>query len=373
MAAEPEIIAAAQKFKRALLRDNDAAMRELGGAYAEAWRRLKAQLDAVTALINEAEAMGKVPTLRPVGTSIPLSPEEYTINWLARQARYRELMYQIELEMLQLSKQGAAMVGRQQAAALDAGREHATALLQKSLGPAPAESGVVWLWNRVPDSAMRSLVGFLADGSPLDYKFAGLAVDTVAGIKRTFAAGLAQGWNPRKIARTIQREFNGALANALTTCRTETMRAYRTASHETYRANDDVVKGWIWSCAHQARTCAACWGMDGTFHKLTERLVDHPNGRCVATPVTTTWAEILGKPTTAKETGVSRKGWNPEDKFKELPEEDQRRILGKRRYELWAEGKIGLRDLPVKERSKVWGDHYRPKTVREIEAELTRE
>ena len=365
--ATPRIVKAAQRFKRALLAQNDRALADMARAYTETWKRLKPQLDQVTRLIREAEIAGKKPVVRVPGVGAALGKQEYSINWLARQARYQELMYQAEVEVMRYSRQAAVIVGRQQEAGLNAGRDHALGLMETSLGPPPAEASYLrWTWNRIPEGALQNLVGFLADGSPLESKFAQLAPATAQAIKDTFAAGLAEGWNPRKIARTIQREYHGALANTLVTCRTEVMRAYRTAAQETYRANEDVVSGWIWSCARQKRTCAACWGQDGTFHPLTESLVEHPAGRCVACPQTKTWAEITGRPTIAGEPRV--KPWDPEEHFRKLSEADQKHVLGPGRYQLWKDGKITLRDIPVRERSKIWGDHFRPKTLKELAA-----
>lgn len=210
-------------------------------------------------------------------------------------------------------------------------------------------------------------MGFLSDGSPLAYKFAGLPAEVVTGVKQTLEAGFAAGWNPKKVAREVQRTFGGALTNAKVTCRTEYMRAYRTASHETYRANSDVCTGWIWMCARQARTCAACWAMDGTEHPLSERMTDHPGGRCAQIPMTKSWAEITGRDVPGV-TETSAKGWDPEPAFRQMSVSDQFKVLGPRRYALWKDGKIGLRDMATLQRSTVWGNHYRPTAVKELVA-----
>lgn len=350
MAGQSEIVKAALRFRRELVLGNDKALRQMTGAYGESWRRLKAQLDQVTALIREAEALGKEPTLRPPGSGIRLKPDQYSINWLSRQARYQQLMYQAEVELQRYTRQAAAMVGLQQEFGLNSGRETARRLLELS-----GEDGLIRrTWNEVPRLPLLNLVGVLQDGSPLSYKFEGLAQATVQAIKDTFAAGLAQGWNPRKIARTIRREYHGALSNTLTVCRTETLRAYRTATQATYRANSDIVDGWIWLAAKQVRTCAACWGMDGTLHPLSEEFVDHPNGRCTQIP--------------HLRSGGAQP-WDAEEKFRRLSEADQLRVLGPKKFEAWKAGELTLRDIPVRERSKAWGDHWRIRTLKELEAE----
>lgn len=364
------IRAAAEKYRKEIHALDNSALVELDRSYRAIAARLQTQLDALTKQIQAAQAQGKQAVLRVAGSGAKLKPNEFSANWLFRQKRYRELLDQTEAEIARYARMAVQTTREQQERALQLGLDHAKGLTTAAVGKVPA--GVAWTFNRVPFDAVQNIIGVLRDGSPLEYKFIGLGAETAQAVKDALITGIATGRNPRVIAREVNKATDGALLNALTTCRTETMRAYRTAAHETYKANDDVVNGWVWSCAHQAHTCAACWGMDGTFHPLSEELVDHPNGKCSMRPMSKTWSEILGKPTTAKETSTSPKGWDPEKAFRQLSEKDQRQVLGKRRFELWQEGKITLRDLPVKERSKVWGDHYRVKTLRELGLAQTR-
>jgi len=345
---------------------DDAALTEMSRVYGEAWRRLDARLRAVTKQIEaEAARVG----LDEVKVKHP--------NWLYRHARYRELMNQLDEDMVSFSRTAAAMVGDQQRRGWEMGEAHAQQLARLSLGDPGAGSlvtGYGLSWNRVPREAVESLVGFLADGSPLSYKFAGLPREVADQIKQVFAAGLAQGWNPRKIAATIKREFAGGLDNALTVCRTETMRAYRTAAMESYRANDDIVEGWIWMSAHGPRTCAACWAMDGTFHPLSEEFNDHVRGRCTMVPRTKTWAELGGGDATGV-TETRAEPWDPESEFRKLSVKQQMRVLGPQKYRLWRDGKIGLRDMARVAPSKVWGDSVRRTAIADLvkEAKITRE
>ncbi len=278
----PEIVKAAQRLKAGLLAHNDKALREMSRAYGQTWLQLKPKLDAVTKLIGQAEAVGKEAVARMPGSGVPLTSEQYSINWLARQERYRELMHQAEIGIIEYGKQSAVVVEREQAWGLARGKDDGQKLLELSMGPRPASVGSLSAaWNRIPDATLKNMVGFLADGSPLEYKFRALAPAVSEEIKGTIASGLAQGWNPRKIASAIERAHRGAFENTLVTCRTEVMRSYRLASQETYKANSDICKGWKWLSARNDRTCAGCWSMDGTVHALEEVLSDHPSGRCL--------------------------------------------------------------------------------------------
>lgn len=341
----------------------------MAAGYAQTWKRLKGNLNAITKQIEEAEAAGKIAIARVPGSGVALEANEYSISWLGRQRRYRQLLAQTEREMELLARRTTAMTEAHQAMMRDMGIQHSTGMLDVSMGPAPAAlkaRGLGVTWNSIPTEALENLVGVLSDGSPLDYKFAGLPKKVANGIRDEFAAGFAQGVGPRQIAANIERMFGDALSNALVTVRTEGLRAYRTAAHENYRANDDVVKGWIWTCAHNSRTCAACWGMDGSFHELTEELIDHPSGRCSPVPVTKSWAELFPATDLGDYTETAAKPWNPDDNFKRLAERDQKTVLGRARYRAYSEGKLELTDIPKRVDSPIWGDHYRVKTLSEL-------
>lgn len=348
-----DILKAADKFKRALLKENDAALKDMSRVYMRAWNALKKNLDNVIAKIAEAKANGD-----------PISPA-----WLFQQQRYIELMYQSEQEILKFTRYAAAMVGRQQERALNLGEQHSKQLVLQSLGPIPEDArrvGFQVTWNRVPKAAVQNLVGFLRDGSPLSYKFRDMPAQVSQGIRDTMTIGLATGQNPRRIARMVKQAYGDALVNSLNTCRTETLRAYRTASHESYRANSDIVKGWLWSAGHSTRTCAACWAKDGSYHNLDEELYDHNCGRCVAIPVTKSWSELVPG---AKVKETSAQPWDPEEHFRKLSDKEQLQVLGPARLKLWKAGKIKLTDLAQRRVSAVWGDSYQPKSIKQLLAE----
>jgi len=315
-----DILKSAERFKRSLLKGNDKAIRRLQRVYGASYKRLNSDLAAVTKLINEAQAAGKHAVARAVGSNVALASDEFTIDWLMRQARYNELLRQIEREVSTFSKQAIAETLAEQRRGVEAGQTSASELLKESLGPVPRRfvGKIAVIWNRAPSEALKNLVGFLADGSPLDYKFAGMPKAVADGVRDTIASGFEAGWNPRKIAREVRRTYDGGLQNGLVTCRTEAMRAYRTASHETYAANSDVCSGWIRLAAMNGRTCMACMAQNGTFHTLDEVLTDHPTGRCCAVPSTRSWAEILGDDRLKDIPNTSAQPFDATERFKTL-------------------------------------------------------
>ena len=329
--SQSAILAQMERFRRKLYAHDAQALNAMQKAYSGALRELLPKYELLTAQALEA------------------GPDA-TWGLLWRRQRTADLIAQISGILRQLGADSGEITRGSKRAVMDMALTQAKAMTAKAIGG--DEALVSATFNRVPDEALRNVVGLLADGTPLDYKFQAMAADTVAGVKQTIISGVTQGHNPRTIAAALKRHYAGQLVNALTVCRTETIRAYRTASMESYRANDNIVKGWIWSAGHSPRTCAACWAMDGTYHGLDEELNDHPNGRCAMIPVTKTWKEVLGYDVP----GASEpaKPYHPGANFEKLSETQQRQVLGKARYELYQNG-TDLREFGAIRGGDVWG------------------
>jgi SPP1 gp7 family putative phage head morphogenesis protein len=338
--SKEEVIQAAMKSRRELVRANDEVNRELARLYTQAYKAVRERLNNVTALIRDARAEG-----------LDVSPA-----WLIAQSRYIELMDAIRRELTYFSWYANIVIPRQKDAAIELALSHTEELTRLQM-PGLAT------WSRPAFEATEKLVNQLADGSPLSYKFADLPDWVATGIKDKLVEGMLAGDGPRKMARDVKAAYGDGLTNTLLTCRTEVMRAYRTAASECYQANKPVMRGWVWVSAQDSITCSACWSMDGTFHKITEVMSSHPACRCICVPVTKNWQSlgIQGVDETAAEPG-----WDSTAKFDKLPEDVKLRLLGPTKLRLYQEGKIGIRDLGVRERSRVWGDTYRPVTIKEL-------
>lgn len=189
-----------------------------------------------------------------------------------------------------------------------------------------------------------------------------LADEATKAIKAQLVKGIAVGENPRRAAslayRGIEDQWNGGLARARTIARTEMIDAHRAASQATEQANTDVLEGWEW-VAHLGddRTCRACLGMHGTVHPLDQfGPAGHPNCRCARVPKTKSW-EALGFPGMRE---PSTKTPDADAWFKGLPEEEQRRILTNRGYELWKQGKYPRSNWASRKENDGWRDSYQP-------------
>lgn len=212
------------------------------------------------------------------------------------------------------------------------------------------------------------MVGLTQTDSPLHKLLAGISGEGAQVAEDALVQGMAMGKNPRAVAPLLRQALGTTLTRALRITRTETLRAYREATRQSYQANGDVLEGWIWHAALDTRTCAACWTMHGTIHKLDEILDDHPNGRCAMQPLTKTWADI-GEAIGVDLTGIEETRVTPElgvDVFVRLAAEEQIKILGPAKFAAWENGEFDLQDLIGRRQDPIWGGMRYEKSLKEI-------
>lgn len=253
-----ELEETAHGFRSALLAQERAAASEMVRAYGASWRRVRGELDGVQAAIRAAQEAGADPTAL-----------------FHQQRRWQSLERQIEAELRQFAALAGDLTEAGQLQAVRSAIANSAALIEL----AEQVAGLPLVLDRLPYEAVQEFVGFASNGSPLRTLFDSLGTEVSTGVRDALSSAIATGMNPRETARLIRNAYSVGLRRALVIARTEQVRAYREATHQTYLRNADVLEGWIWLSAANRRTCAACWAMHGTFHKLTERLDGHP--QCV--------------------------------------------------------------------------------------------
>jgi|GEM_PF-2177501 len=337
-----------KQFRRELLDGNTDAVNKLADAYGKTWAKLKTDLDNITAKYWAARNAG----------------EEISPSWLFQQERYAALMRQCETELRRLAQLSSGTTADEQLRAIGLASEYSYQLTLTALGNAPP--GLSVNWHRLPKETMINMVGKLSDGSPLAELMQRYGDEASKGISDALTVGIATGQNPRRIAALCRAAFGKGLDNILAICRTETLRSYRTTSLESYRANSHVVDGWIWHSALGKYTCAACWSKHGSFHTLDEELNDHVCGRCARIPKTKSWQELFPNVDLSgiKETSVNIV--SGADEFGWLPDETQRFILGKTKYEAYKAGILDIRDIAGIQKSEVWGNAVRIRNLDEL-------
>jgi SPP1 gp7 family putative phage head morphogenesis protein len=326
----PDVYATALQFRAHLLRRERAAASEMVRYYGAAYQRVQGQIAAL--LASAARARG-----------------EFSPSWAYREGRLEALRAQILDEMRVFVAYAEGSVTGQMSRATQDGQSHALALIRDALGEDLASVGLTFA--RVPTDAVQTLVGSLQDGSPLRDIFRRLGPEAADAAQSALVSGLATGRHPRGIARDVRRAMGVGLDRALTISRTETMRAYRESSRQTYAANGDVVPRWRWLCAKSPRTCAVCLAMDGEEFDTDVMMGTHPNCRCVMVPVTKSFAELGVE-------GVPEPGHRPENGQGWFDRQDaatQRGILGPAKYEALRAGRIDLADLVSYRDDPRWG------------------
>jgi hypothetical protein len=237
---------------------------------------------------------------------------------------------------------------------------------------ATVPKGVQWTFGQPSVKAIENLVGATQKGSPLADLFNGFGQEAATEASNALVTGVTLGWNPRRIAPIVADKLDISRARSLTISRTESLRAYRGAAWETYRANDDVVSMWVWVASMSTRTCIACILMNGTKHSLDEELNDHPCGRCSPAPLTKDWSSILGPlgidTSDLEDTRLSIQ--SGEEWFMAQDESVQRQIFGNNAaYDLWANNDhISLQDFVHIDHDPDWGSSIQVRSASKVKA-----
>lgn len=333
-----EVYEIADRFRRDLLQRERAAASRMVHEYGAIWKQINGRIRELSREYYSGE--GKNAHV-----------------WLNEFDRLRILRSQVEGEITRFAQHASAEIKGQQWEAVSAAGVHTEQMVTGQLPP-----NVNIGFYRLPREALTDLVGFLSDGSPLADLLGELGPEAGKAVADKLVQGLALGLHPRQVALECRQAMGLGLTRALRIARTETLRAYREATHRTYGANSDIIGGWIWRSARNERTCAMCWAMDGTEHGLDERLDDHINGRCFQVPKTKTWKDlgfdIEETRYRTRSTGV--------EAFEKLDDVKKLRILGLAKFTAYQDGLIKLDDLIGRRYSRRWGTMRYEKSLAEV-------
>ncbi|HEX2615081.1 MAG TPA: phage minor head protein, partial [Nitrososphaera sp.] len=266
------------KYRRDLATHQYQAEQELIRAYHAILAQIQPKLDRLYAEIQQKIDQG----------------EEIPASWLYESNRLNALKQYIQTQFNHYGELAGMITARVQAQAVALGTTAGHELLQ-----ATVPVGYSWSFGLPSHAAIRDLIGATQAGSPLADLFRGFGVEAANRAGEALITGLALGYNPLKVAPLVEQALHIPQNRARVICRSEQLRAYRSANLETFKANDDVCDGWIWISALTRNTCAACIAMHGTFHRLSEEMPAHPNcfpaGTLVSGPSvvgsTTRWYE----------------------------------------------------------------------------------
>lgn len=315
--SDSALLTLAQQYAAAAEARDTAALVRLVRAYQRMYSRLAMQIEML------AEQVGN---------------GAMTTGQLARLTRFKSLMSQIETELSNYS----VVVTNELSDSAEAALTRALSDSRNLINTAAREAGITAGFNSLPKQTVIRLLGFLQDGSPLMQRLATLAPYHAEAMRELFIDGVGLGWNPRKIAAALRKQFGVSLTDALRMTRTAQVYSYREATRANYVASEIVV-GWQWMAnLSSPRTCMACISLSGRVFPTKAGLNDHYNGRCTMLPV------IRNRdPFISESEGV--------DYFNGLPESEQAKRMGPKFYEQYKAGKFTLKDMPREVDDDVYG------------------
>ncbi len=325
---DPTIIDVIRRTREQLIAREAETVRTLVEWWGEVARALDAEIQA---LAFEAQAEGTL-----------------TQAQLFQLRRYQLLLDQARGEIDRYTARAAALIDAQRRAAVVLGVGGAEDAIRTLLTDA---GRLDVLFSTLPVNAVETLVGMLAQGSPLRELLASTWPDAVDGLTRALLRGLGLGRNPRVVARLIVEGFDLGLNRALVIARTEMLRAYREGTRRQYEESG-VVSGYLRLATHDGRVCLGCLLAEGMVFETREAFDEHPNGRCTLVPV------VRGVPPPQ---WLAGEAW-----LRAQSPERQEEILGRTRYEMWRSGRAELSDFLKHTHNAEWGGAFVPRPLKEL-------
>lgn len=343
MAVNDRTLNLLDNYRVAIAALTDQTAQELAGAWVTAWDNVAGDLEQAALDITTASAGGRVTTAQ-----------------LARHARLAEALDLIAAELEGVAARSGVIITTAVPRAVDLGGLAAADLLRSQLPP--GESGLVTGWDRVDPRSVEAIVNRTAQR--ITASTLPLSTDGQAAIRHYLVRGIAVGDNPRAVARRMVRGtqtlFEGGYARAERIARTEMMDAHRAANQATNLANSDITDGWEWVATLGRRTCSACWSMHGQrFPATTPGPQGHPNCRCTAVPALKSWEDLnfpdLVEPPSLLPDNATA--------FASLTPEEQRAILGPKRFTAWTEGNYPMERWATLKDNPDWRPSWVPTTA----------
>jgi len=318
---------------------------QIGEAYRRAVRDILDELDALERRLAEREEAG-----------LPLADAA-----LGMRDRLETLITQLERRLAEISPDAVQIVTDGQQTALNFVNAETERLVLAATGDKARAASVIGTFDRLPEETIREFLGFSSDGSPLAVLFDSIAQDTPSALRFALSSGLAQGRNPRAVARDMVVLADLPRRRAETIARTEMIRASREGQRLMYESNP-VVVSYRRVATQDARVCVGCLALSGTMHKTSEILPSHPNCRCVMVPVTPSLAEITGDPSIPD---LRPGAVTPERIMAGLDRSELVGIFGPRRLALLDEG-VPIADMVEVRMDPRWGPTTRIKPIKDI-------
>jgi len=310
---DTDIVTLAKRFRKALEREEAAALERLINSYGLIYERVQDKVDLLLAQMADGQVTGSA---------------------VKRLERYKDLMQLINRELSRYQEYAGMEMQTVARNAVEVGIKDARSLAWSD--PMVISTG----WNNINPRVVEELTAFLDTAGPLYKRLSKLAPTVADKVSETIIRGIGLGDNPKTTARIITNSFGIGLDDSMRMMRTVQIYSHREANRASYLANSDVVEGWYWMSALDADSCCSCIAMHGTFHTNDETLDDHHNGLCTMLPATIGTKNPLSP---------------GEEWFNNLPEDKQRAYMGNTKYDAWKGGKFEFSALSSTHEDEVYG------------------
>ncbi len=332
------VIAAAQRYRQALLNQERQSATRLVDAYGRAYARMG---DSIRALEEKLFATAGGENADRV-----------------RLASLRSLRAQVVDEINRFAVYADEEITRNARTAIAQGITDSRQIVGAYFSSPQAQQALAAGWNVLPSDAVETMLGFLAEDSPLHTRLVGILGEQVAAsMERNLVDAMALGFNPRKTADIVREELGVGLTWALNTARTAQLYSYREATRANYMANSDVISGWTWYSALDSRVCMSCISRHGTAYPVTATLNGHHSCRCVAIPISPL-AQRIGITMPEIETGET---W-----FNRQPEATQIEMMGPGMFDAWNANAFEFADLSQPYQDEVYGEMLREASLKDL-------
>ena len=318
------VYAYSQRFRTALLNEEDKAVNEIRDAYTTSISSLEEELSGMESRAKDYEARGlNFDTLS------------------AMMNRTREMIKELELRVNTVNEEAVQYILDGQESSVNAVDKNTGKLIASTDPLLPKEITATATYNRIPKEALTSFIGSSSPDSPLGKLISGLARDTSERFRNTLATAIVSGNNPRQVARDLEKviqsaqtDINVSRSRLETIARTEMIRSAREGQKYLYESNPAVV-GYQRQATQDGRTCLACLALSGKKYPTSEIMPSHPNCRCVMLPITLSAEYILGEST---DPGLNFPAIGPEALLSGMSEGEKLQIMGPSRYALYQQG-----------------------------------
>ena len=324
------VIEAAERNKRELIRNENAASTRLINAYGLVYGRLAAKVEQLENTLEQLDLQGNL-----------------SINTVRKLAVYGSLLNHITDEVsryggfvdteLKLADQNTIKL------ALD----HSQRITQSYfLFNKTATEAFNMTWDRLPTESIETLLGFLRENSPLHTNLTrDLGTSAATVFEQNLIEGIALGYNSTKVANAINSSLAQPLSWTLNSVRTANLWTYREASRANYLNNSEIVEGWKWYAALDGRTCMSCFNQHGREFTLEQSLNDHHQGRCTQIP------------TISSKFGITQPNIElGENIFNTMPQDRQIAQMGLAKHTAYRAGEFKFSELSEVYQNNVYGE-----------------